>query len=324
MRKGQEPKGLLARFSLRPPPSALATKSVDDRFRGRPHAAPDEERFRGLLHQHAQPVHRPGAALGRELHEQRLPAVDHLVGQRACREDVARQRRHDVGQAGRGRIDDYIEAQAGERSVWARADAVSREFLEFVKISDQGDRLVQCAVGDHHRLRQLAQQRLHHAKNRATGAHQQQALATDGAIVVAREVARQTRAIGIVAGEAPVLECERVDRACGARAGGVVVGEPPRLLLERQRDVESLAAFFAELEHRSFETVERSEQPAVGNILAGRAREFGVDRGRQAVLDRVADDCVPIGHDVPRRYSSDSGPTSSLRKTARTITGESN
>ena len=53
--------------------------------------------------------------------------------------------------------------------------------------------------------------------------------------------------------------------------------EIPRLVFERQRDVEPLAALVTKPERSGFETVRGREDLAVGNILSRRARKRGVD-----------------------------------------------
>ena len=75
-----------------------------------------------------------------------------------------------------------------------------------------------------------------------------------------------------------VMALSQADAALGEVAGLTKGGAVPRL-------------------HTLIQAFARREDPAVGDALSGRAREFGVDPGREAVLDRVADDGVLLGHD---------------------------
>src|SRR5690606_41372358 len=90
--------------------------------------------------------------------------------------------------------------------------------------------------------------RSEHGGRSAAGAERQTLCALDGPAEVRLDVANQPGAVGVVAENgAARLELERVHGAGRARAIAQLVGHPERLDLERQRDVEALAAAGAEL-----------------------------------------------------------------------------
>ena len=93
----------------------------------------------------------------------------------------------------------------------------------------------------------------------------------------------------------PAARHDGVHRARSGRIGIVAVHPAPSIELEGQGDVQALAR--VEEAARSLgKAVDGRLERAVGQILASSARELGVDRGRQAVPDRVADDRVAIRH----------------------------
>ena len=90
-------------------------------------------------------------------------------------------------------------------------------------------------------------------------------------------------------------------RAGRLRALARRMRERERLELERDGDVEALAAFPRELPRPSRETVERRQQPLVAHLLRGRARERLVDLRRSRMRDGIADDGVAVHAAILRR-----------------------
>jgi hypothetical protein len=78
--------------------------------------------------------------------------------------------------------------------------------LQLLEVPHQRYGLFQRAVRDYHRLRLLAQQRLHYAIGRAARPHQKHALAAHCDAQIAREIAHEPDAIRVMAHDACALE----------------------------------------------------------------------------------------------------------------------
>ena len=131
---------------------------------------------------------------------------------------------------------------------------------------------------------------------RSARAEDQDVASVDAHAEVVVEVAREADAVGGVPVPAVGVAAQRIHRAGDACALAQRAREREGLALERQRDVEAPAAVGGEALHRRHERVERREQALVRDVLAGLARERGLDQGRLRVRDGIADDGVTIGH----------------------------
>ncbi|GLT23734.1 hypothetical protein GCM10007933_32040 [Zoogloea oryzae] len=134
----------------------------------------------------------------------------------------------------------------------------------------------------------------HGATGRAARAQQQHAPAGHGEAQVDGDVAQDAGAVGVVAQGAVGAEGQGVHRAGGLGAGREPVGQVEGFELEGHGDVHPASAGGLEALHGGGEAVEGREQRLVAELLAGLGGEGGVDAGRLAVADRVADHGVTV------------------------------
>jgi hypothetical protein len=261
-------------------------------------ATPEEERLRGLLHQHAEAVEGPaGVARAAPAHEGgRLGAVHHVVDPGTVGEAVVRDRRQLALEARRGAVDHEVEAPAGELR-----QAAALHGPEAGRARRELDGLRRRAVADHQGGGALGEQRPEHAARGAACAEQQHPRAREHEPVIAAEVPDQPGAVRVVAAQPPAVEDDQgVDRARRLRALAALDREREGLLLEGHGDVEPPAALGHEAPDVAGEIVAAAEDPVVDDVLPGLARERGVDERRLAVRDRIPDDGVAVGHDQAR------------------------
>ena len=114
------------------------------------------------------------------------------------------------------------------------------------------------------------------------------------------EVLKQADAVEILGECAFALELHAVDGTREPRALHAVGRIFERLHLERQRDVAAAAAGGAKCVDRGAEAVERRFDQLVRHVLAGLRRERRMDLRRLRVAERIAEQCVAIGHRHPQ------------------------
>ncbi len=231
-----------------------------------------------------------------ELHEHRgLRAVHHVVGQRVGAEYGRLDGRHLGLQAAGGGVDDDIEHIADGQVVVAAADQ-----FDFVQLGrrlealHQPDGAIGRAIGDEHARRLVLQQRQQDAACRAARAEQQHAFARQCVADVVRDVAHQADAVGVVAENLIAVELERVDGAGRFRPQRQRGRQRIGIELERHRHVEPPPALADEREHGLVEGDQLGIDALVAHRLAGLLREGGMDGGRLAVRDRVADHAIAV------------------------------
>ena len=137
------------------------------------------------------------------------------------------------------------------------------------------------------------------ATRRAAGAQQQHAGAAQRAAQVEREIAHQSRTVGVVAehgggraaGQAP---CERIDGPGALRARRERRGQLQGQLLVRHGDIQPASATAEELARgRGKAGARHVDQSVVHRLLRG-AGEQRVDLRRFAVADVLADHRVAV------------------------------
>ncbi|TSE29095.1 hypothetical protein Tther_01707 [Tepidimonas thermarum] len=155
-------------------------------------------------------------------------------------------------------------------------------------------RLGGAAVG-HEQLRGAGFQQGHErAAGRTTGAQQQHAPAGDGLAQVGGDVAHQSDAVEVFGQAVRAVEAQGVGRTGDAGARAHLGGIRTRLELERQGDVDTAPAGGAKGVHRRGKAVQGGFDGGVDQRLARGLGKQGVDQGRLAVADGVADHGIAV------------------------------
>src|ERR1035437_3158425 len=182
-------------------------------------------------------------------------------------------------------------------------NSIYRKILQLLKMPDQGNCLLNRAIGDNQLFGVLAQQWFHHAISCTAGAQQKYALVLDRALQVFFDIPHQANAVGVIADDFPIPKIDSVYRTGIQRIASMRCYEIPRLVLERQCHIDALAAAGAEIGDARNKAVKRRKQPHGSDILPGVTREFGVDGRRHAVSHRIAYDGVVVSHELDQPYS---------------------
>ena len=103
-------------------------------------------------------------------------------------------------------------------------------------------------------------------------------------------------AVGVVAEDFIGRNHQRIDRTGLCRARRKARRQPEGLLLERHRDVGAAAAGVDELAQGRGKAIDRRKNGPVIEILRRLPRKGGMNDGRLAVGDGVAEDGVVVGH----------------------------
>lgn len=113
------------------------------------------------------------------------------------------------------------------------------------------------------------------------------------------QVAHQPDAVGILSPQRSIGQrYQGVDRTCTLRLTAQGVGQSPGTFLEWNGYVEPAAALLKETDGILFKVLEIPKNFSVSQIFTGLFCKCCMDEGGFAVLDRVADDRVPVLHAV--------------------------
>ena len=231
-------------------------------------------------------VGRARARVRGEFQERRLFPVDHVVGERARREDALRQRRHGAGEPRRGGVDHDVEPRVPQRVVArSHANAPVPRRSQAAR-NARPARAPSPACGWRRSIARAARAAAARidAVARAARAHQEHAPAAHRR---SPRLSLRSRTRPMPSVLSPTIFVASVNSsvltalaacACPMRSSR----ETPRFVLERQRDVEPPAALVAEPRRGRLETVERRADPAVGDVLRrSRARTRRVSSGER-------------------------------------------
>ena len=255
---------------------------------------PQEVGLGRLLHQHAETILDPRAALAGPAHEDgRLGGIHHVVGERLRREQRIRQRRQLAAQRCAGAIDDQIELTLdGRIAATGQLAAFPRQVGE---VLGQRTGLGGGAIGDHQCRRLLGQQRFQHTTHGATRAENQDARTLERRLETL-EITGQADTIGGIAIQLTCLaEHQRIDGAGATGTRAQHIDQPEGLLLEGHGDIRPLAAFGDELGPTGREVIGRRQPCLVAQRVLELLSEGAMNQRGFRVGNRVAEYSV-TGH----------------------------